>query len=110
MNMLPLRTRLDGNQSFESLLAALQTGVLEAFEHPRVTFGWFLTNIGACARAGAGAADPRDFQPRSAAEPDSFFRHRSSHRSKPAERISIRSDHELQHVGGSAPSGLQLQH
>jgi amino acid adenylation domain-containing protein len=45
VNMLPLRSRLDGGQTFESLLGTLQTSVLEAFEHPHVTFGWLLHNL-----------------------------------------------------------------
>jgi amino acid adenylation domain-containing protein len=46
VNMLPLRSRLEGGQSFESLLGALQAGALEAFEHPNVTFGSLLQDIG----------------------------------------------------------------
>ena len=45
VNMLPLRSQLDGNQTFESLLGGLQAAALEAFERPHVTFGWLLQNL-----------------------------------------------------------------
>ncbi len=45
VNMLSMRTRLEGSQTFEGLLGVLQTEVLEALEHTRVTFGWLLQNL-----------------------------------------------------------------
>ena len=45
VNMLPLRSRLEGGQTFENLLGALQSVVLEGFEHPHVTFGWLLQKL-----------------------------------------------------------------
>ena len=45
INMLPLRTQLDGEQSFAELLKVVQTNVLEAFEHQQVTFGWLLQQL-----------------------------------------------------------------
>ena len=45
VNMLPMRSRVEGSGSFEELLAASQIEVMEALEHPRVTFGWLLQNI-----------------------------------------------------------------
>jgi amino acid adenylation domain-containing protein len=45
VNMLSLRSQLDGAQTFEARLDALQAGVSEALEHTRVTFGWLLQNL-----------------------------------------------------------------
>ena len=45
VNMLPMRTQFSGAQSFAELLKSVQTGVLEAFEHQQVTFGWLLQQL-----------------------------------------------------------------
>jgi amino acid adenylation domain-containing protein len=45
VNLLPLRSHLDGAQPFAGLLEELQNTVLEAFENQRVTYGWLLQNL-----------------------------------------------------------------
>lgn len=45
VNVLPVRARLDGAQTFASLLDQTQDAVLEAFENRRVTFGWLVQNL-----------------------------------------------------------------
>ena len=42
VNMLPLRSQLDPEKGFGDVLRHLQNGVLEAFDHCRVTFGELL--------------------------------------------------------------------
>ncbi len=45
VNMLPMRARLGGAQTFACLLKETQDTVLEAFENRRATFGWLLQNL-----------------------------------------------------------------
>ena len=45
VNLLPLRARIDGAQPFTMFLKAVQTEVLEAFEHRRVSFGRLLEQL-----------------------------------------------------------------
>jgi amino acid adenylation domain-containing protein len=45
VNMLPMRTRLDSTQTFTDLLKSVQAGVLGAFEHQQITFGWLLQHV-----------------------------------------------------------------
>ncbi|HEY2342783.1 MAG TPA: aminotransferase class III-fold pyridoxal phosphate-dependent enzyme, partial [Chthoniobacteraceae bacterium] len=52
VNLLPVRSKLDGVSSFAGLLSALQVRVLEAFEHQRVTFGGLLQKLSVPRQAG----------------------------------------------------------
>ena len=45
VNMLPLRTQLDGAQPFAEFLKSVQAAVLGAFEHQQVTFGWLVQQL-----------------------------------------------------------------
>jgi amino acid adenylation domain-containing protein len=45
VNMLPLRSQLRAEQSFAELVKGVQSTVLDAFEHQRVTFGWLLRQL-----------------------------------------------------------------
>ncbi|WP_225931745.1 non-ribosomal peptide synthetase [Leptolyngbya sp. 7M] len=45
VNLLPLRTQIDGNQSFSHYLQARRSSILDAYDHQQFTFGSLLSKL-----------------------------------------------------------------
>ena len=65
VHLLPLRLTLDADTTFADQLKRVRTTTLDAFEHPKITFGSLLERLSVPARGRADAAGERHIQSRS---------------------------------------------